>query len=74
VPLELRTVRTDTHKLTLELVSGAGEMYDLEHDPDEMENVFEKSSHASVRRELEKRIEGRPGPVREKFDEPVGMA
>ena len=74
VPLELRTVRTDTHKLTMELVSGAGELYDLEHDPDEMDNVFEKMSHASARRELEKHIESRPGPVRKTFDEPVGMA
>jgi arylsulfatase A-like enzyme len=74
VPLELRTVRTDTHKLTMELVSGAGEMYDLEHDPNEMKNIFEKASHASVRRELEKLIDARPGPVRKSFDEPVGMA
>lgn len=74
VPLELRTVRTDTHKLTMELVSGAGEMYNLEHDPDEMKNIFEKASHASVRRELEKLVDARPGPVRKSFDEPVGMA
>jgi len=33
VALELRTVRTRTHKLTVDLNSGAGELYDLQADP-----------------------------------------
>jgi hypothetical protein len=43
VDLDLRTVRTKRHKLTLDLRSGAGELYDLANDPHEMENVFESS-------------------------------
>ena len=40
VDLWLRTVRTKRHKLTLETNSGAGELYDLANDPQEMDNRF----------------------------------
>ena len=43
VGLKLRTVRTGTHKCTFELDSGAGELYDLVHDPEEMVNRFRAS-------------------------------
>ncbi len=33
VELQLRTVCTQRYKLTLDLLSGAGEMYDLQEDP-----------------------------------------
>ena len=74
VPLELRTVRTKTAKLTLELNSGAGELYDLAGDPNEMDNRFDDPGAASLRRELEEMLQARPGEVLETFDEPVGMA
>ena len=74
VPLELRTVRTQSHKLTLELKSGAGELYDLKNDPHEMKNLFEDSGASSKRRELTEMIRNRPGDVLTHFDEPVGMA
>ena len=38
--LQLRTVRCKRHKLSLELASGEGELYDLEEDPHEMDNLF----------------------------------
>ena len=41
VALDLRAVRTRTAKLTLELGSGAGELYDLANDPHESENRFD---------------------------------
>ena len=74
VPLELRTVRTKTAKLTLELGSGAGELYDLAGDPNEMDNRFDDPGAAALRRELEEMVHARPGDVLEAFDEPVGMA
>jgi arylsulfatase A-like enzyme len=40
VELQLRTVRTRDAKLTVDLRSGAGELYDLRNDPHEMENLF----------------------------------
>ena len=63
VDLELGTVRTKTHKLTLEETSGAGEMYDLANDPVEMGNVFDDPVHAKLRKELEEIIRARLGEV-----------
>lgn len=73
VPLELRTVRTRTHKLTLDLTSGAGEMYDLEADPHELVNIFDAPDAAGIRAELEAFIASRPDDMRP--DQPrVGTA
>ena len=74
VPLELRTVRTKTAKLTVEKVSAAGEMYDLSNDPHEMRNLYDDPGSSALRKELEDMIRARPGTERESFDEPVGMA
>ena len=60
VDLWLRTVRTKTHKLTLETNSGAGELYDLKNDPQEMDNRFDDSGVKTVRKELEDMIASRP--------------
>jgi arylsulfatase A-like enzyme len=60
VDLWLRTVRTKTHKLTLETNSGAGELYDLANDPQEMDNRFDDAGMKPVRKELEDMIASRP--------------
>jgi arylsulfatase A-like enzyme len=60
VALQLRTVRTQRHKLTLDLISGAGEMYDLQEDPSEMDNLFGDPARAAVQRELTDMIRSRP--------------
>lgn len=73
VALSLRTVRTRRHKLTVDLRSGAGELYDLQYDPNEMRNLFDEPEAREVRRELEDYLAQRPddiGPNRR----PVGMA
>ena len=73
VALSLRTVRTRTHKLTVDRRSGAGELYDLESDPEEATNLFDAPEAAGVRRELESLLARRPddaGPIRT----PVGIA
>jgi arylsulfatase A-like enzyme len=74
VELKLRTVRTRTHKLTLELGTGAGELYDLVGDPTEMDNRFGDPGMAAVQRELTDMIRSRPQDAREPALEPVGMA
>jgi len=74
VALQLRTVRTRTHKLTVELESGAGELYDLVNDPDEMDNLYDDAGAAAVRRELRAMIDSRPDDALHPRDEPVGSA
>ena len=74
VELELRTVRTKNAKLTIEKNTGAGEMYDLDVDPNEMTNLFDDDNSSNLKKELMDMIEERPGKELSKFDEPVGMA
>ena len=73
VGLSLRTVRTKTHKLTIDLQSQAGEMYDLVSDPDEIQNLFDDPAHQAIKKTLMGYIHERPddaGPIRQQ----VGMA
>jgi arylsulfatase A-like enzyme len=73
VELKLRTVRTRTHKLTLELHSGAGELYDLEADPGEMTNRFNDPGLHNLQREMTEMIMSRPDDAIDPIP-PVGMA
>jgi len=74
VPLELQTVRARGWKCTIERVSGAGELYDLREDPDEMRNLFDDPAGATLRREAEDMIQARPGPVLKERLPIIGMA
>jgi arylsulfatase A-like enzyme len=74
VPLELHTVRAKDWKCTIERVSGAGEMYDLRNDPDEMRNVYDDPAYAAMRRDAQALIEARPGGVLQTRLPSVGMA
>ncbi|MEM7377158.1 MAG: sulfatase-like hydrolase/transferase [Pseudomonadota bacterium] len=60
VGLSLRTVRTKTHKLTVDLISGAGELYDLIKDPHECDNRFDAADCADVQASLRQMIDARP--------------
>ena len=73
VALSLRTVRTRTHKMTVDLRSGAGELYDLSGDPEEVINLFDDPSAAEIRRDLEKMLASRPDDMRPD-QVPVGIA
>jgi arylsulfatase A-like enzyme len=74
VALDLRTVRTHSAKLTVDLGSGAGEMYDLHNDPYECENLFDHASHRGLRDELMQRLMSRPDDIRNPCPTPVGPA
>jgi len=71
VDLDLRTVRTKRHKLTLDLRSGAGELYDLYDDPHEMNNLFGKSE--IVQKQLTDMVRSRPADALPRLPQ-VGMA
>lgn len=73
VALELRTVRTRRHKLTVEQLSGAGELYDLETDPDEKVNLFDNPEYRVLRERLMTMIASRPDDLRA-HQTPVGTA
>jgi arylsulfatase A-like enzyme len=74
VALDLRTVRTKTAKLTVELGSGVGELYDLSNDPYECENRFDDPAFRGLRDELTDRMMSRPNDIRTPLPEPVGPA
>ncbi|SNT75847.1 sulfatase-like hydrolase/transferase [Paracoccus seriniphilus] len=73
VGLSLRTVRSKTAKLTMDLKSGAGEMYDLARDPDELTNLFDDPAHAELRQQLTEILMSRPDDMRPNQVQ-VGMA
>ncbi|GJH29356.1 sulfatase-like hydrolase/transferase [Caballeronia novacaledonica] len=60
VALDLRTVRTSRYRMTVERNSSAGELYDLQEDPNEMVNLFDDPSRKAVRKELEDMLATRP--------------
>lgn len=73
VGLSLRTVRTKTHKLTIDMQSEAGELYDMVADRDELTNLFDLPEHAGTKEKLLRYLTSRPddaGPIRKQ----VGMA
>jgi arylsulfatase A-like enzyme len=74
VDLRLRTVRTRDCKMTVELDSGAGELYDLVNDPGEMVNRYDDPAYAAARREMHDMIASRPQDTLAEPLEQVGMA
>ncbi|MGI9336816.1 MAG: sulfatase-like hydrolase/transferase [Gammaproteobacteria bacterium] len=74
VALEICTVRTRRHKLTLEHRSAAGELYDLRDDPNEMDNRFGDPGMRAVEQELTDMIRSRPDDALGTPLQPVGMA
>ena len=64
-------MRTKRHKLTLELRSGAGELYDLYDDPHEMQNRFNELKE--VQKELSDMVRSRPADAVPRQPQ-VGMA
>ncbi|MEM9268843.1 MAG: sulfatase/phosphatase domain-containing protein, partial [Pseudomonadota bacterium] len=73
VALSLRTVRTKTHKLTVDLRSGAGELYDLTQDPHEMNNLFNAPEAAELQSTLTAYLHSRPDDIGPNQTQ-VGMA
>ncbi|MFK8080389.1 MAG: sulfatase [Granulosicoccus sp.] len=51
--VSLRSVRTRTYKLTKDMNSGHGELYDLLADPNEMHNLFDDPASTDIRIRLE---------------------
>lgn len=73
VALSLQVVRTKTHKLTVDLKSGSGELYDLVNDPNEMHNQFGKDAYSEIQAELMGMIHER-APDAQQLQTQVGLA
>ncbi len=74
VRLDLRTVHTGTAKLTIELQSGDGELYDLQSDRNEMKNLWNDPVAAELQNHMTNLLWSRPGIELNEFDEPIGVA
>ncbi|MBK7262055.1 MAG: sulfatase-like hydrolase/transferase [Rubrivivax sp.] len=74
VALDLRGVRTHNAKLTVELGSGAGELYDLYDDPHECVNRFDDPAARGFREELMQRLMCRPDDIMDPLPATVGPA
>ena len=74
VELELRAARTPEWKLTFDMLSEAGEMYDLLNDPFEVNNLWDRPDHRDERQRLMGLINERPDDILKEPLPVVGMA
>jgi hypothetical protein len=63
-----------TYSYTYEMGSGAGELYDLLEDPQQMFNLFESKLHTAILENLHALLMSRPGTFKSELAEPVGIA
>ncbi len=63
VAMDLTTVRSKRHRLSVDLRTDTGELYDLQEDPHEMANLFDDPARAGVRTELMDMIRARPNDM-----------
>ena len=61
-------------KLTLELQSGDGELYDMLNDPNEMRNLWNEPSAKELQNKMLSMLWSRPGIELNDFDDPIGVA
>ncbi len=60
IGMDLTTVRSQRYRLSVDLRTDTGELYDMQEDPYEMNNLFDDTGHASTRAELMEMIHSRP--------------
>lgn len=60
VDLDLRTVRSGRYRMSVDLTTDTGELYDLQEDPDEMDNLYDDPARRAVRAEHIAMIRARP--------------
>ena len=70
----LRTLITQRWRMTIAQGDPYGELYDLQSDPHEMENLFEDSTHRSVRAQLMEKLAYRQMELSDRSPLPIGRA
>lgn len=63
IEMDLRTVRSHRHRMSLDMKTGTGELYDLQDDPHEMTNLFDDATRRPVRKDLTDMIRSRPNDI-----------
>ena len=70
----LRTLVTRRWRLTIAHDDPWGELYDLENDPHEMDNLFDDPAHRGVRGELMEKLAYREMALADRSPLPMGRA
>jgi arylsulfatase A-like enzyme len=73
-PPRLRTLVTQRWRMTIAHGEAWGELYDLQNDPHEMDNLFEDPSHERVRAELMEKLAYRQMELADRSPLPMGRA
>jgi arylsulfatase A-like enzyme len=73
-PPRLRTLVTQRWRMTIAHGDAWGELYDLQNDPHEMDNLFEDPSHQRVRAELMEKLAYRQMELADRSPLPMGRA
>jgi arylsulfatase A-like enzyme len=73
-PSRMRTLVTRRWRMTIAHGDPWGELYDLQSDPHEMDNLFEEAGHRSVRGELMEKLAYREMELAERSPLPMGRA
>ena len=73
-PPRLRTLVTQRWRMTIAHGDAWGELYDLQNDPHEMDNLFEDPSHERVRAELMEKLAYRQMELADRSPLPMGRA
>lgn len=60
VGMDLVTVRSHRYRMSMDLLTDTGELYDLQEDPHEMHNLFGDTAYAGVQAEHLSMIKSRP--------------
>lgn len=63
VDMDLMTVRSTRYRMSIDMKTDTGELYDMQEDPDEMENLFDDSGSAAIRRNHMDMIRSRPDDI-----------
>jgi arylsulfatase A-like enzyme len=73
-PSRMRTIITRRWRMTIAHGDPWGELYDLDNDPHEMDNLFEDAGHRAVRAELMEKLAYREMELADRSPLPVGRA
>ena len=70
----MRTLVTQRWRMTIAQNDPYGELYDLQNDPHEMDNLFEDTAHRGVRAELMEMLAYRQMELSDRSPLPIGRA